>query len=122
VISLFAAALFAGSGVATAAAAPLAEVGSFDMLYALAALVAVPLGLFAGLARRRYSGHVSKAITAPRADASRTHPKALLRCNSADHLPHLSSLSYSPSTNYPQLRFRASLTEDGARRVILSKA
>jgi predicted MFS family arabinose efflux permease len=56
VISLFAAALFVGSGVATMAAAPLAEAGSFDMLFALAALVAVPLGLFAGLARHRYSG------------------------------------------------------------------
>jgi predicted MFS family arabinose efflux permease len=57
VISLFAAALFAGSGVATIAAAPLAEAGSFDLLFALAALVAVPLGLFAGLARHRYSGN-----------------------------------------------------------------
>jgi predicted MFS family arabinose efflux permease len=56
VISLFAAALFAGSGVATMATAPLAEAGSFDLLFALAALVAVPLGLFAGLARHRYSG------------------------------------------------------------------
>ena len=57
VISLFAAALFAGSGVATMAAAPLAEAGSFDLLFALAALVAVPLGLVAGLARQRYSGN-----------------------------------------------------------------
>ena len=57
VISLFAAALFAGSGVAAMAAAPLAEAGSFGLLFALAALVALPLGLFAGLARRRYSGH-----------------------------------------------------------------
>ncbi len=57
VISLFAAALFAGSGVAAMAAAPLAEAGSFGLLFALAALVAVPLGLFAGLARRRYSGN-----------------------------------------------------------------
>ena len=57
VISLFAAALFAGSGVATMAAAPLAEAGSFDLLFALAALVAVPLGLLAGLARHRYSGN-----------------------------------------------------------------
>jgi predicted MFS family arabinose efflux permease len=56
VISLFAAALFAGSGVAAMAAAPLAEAGSFDLLFALAALVAVPLGLVASLARRRYSG------------------------------------------------------------------
>jgi predicted MFS family arabinose efflux permease len=55
VISLFAAALFSGSGVAALAAAPLAEAGSYSLLFALAALVAVPLGLFAGLARRRYS-------------------------------------------------------------------
>jgi predicted MFS family arabinose efflux permease len=56
VISLFAAALFAGSGLAAMAAAPLAEAGAFGLLFALAALVAAPLGLFAGLARRRYSG------------------------------------------------------------------
>jgi predicted MFS family arabinose efflux permease len=55
VISLFAAALFAGSGVAAMAAAPLAEAGSFELLFALAALVAVPLGLFAALARWRYA-------------------------------------------------------------------
>ncbi len=57
VISLFAAALFAGSGVAAMAAAPLAEAGSYGLLFALAACVAIPLGLFAGLARRRYSEH-----------------------------------------------------------------
>jgi MFS family permease len=56
VISLFAA-LFAGSGVATMAAAPLADTGSFDLLFTIAALVAVPLGLFAGLARRRFSAN-----------------------------------------------------------------
>jgi predicted MFS family arabinose efflux permease len=56
VISLFAAALFAGSGLSAMAAAPLADAGAFGLLFALAALVAVPLGLFAGLARRRYSG------------------------------------------------------------------
>ena len=55
VISLFAAALFVGSGVAAMAAAPLAEAGAYGLLFALAALVAVPLGLFAGLARHRYS-------------------------------------------------------------------
>ena len=55
VISLFAAALFAGSGLATAAAAPLADEGRFGLLFATAALVAVPLGLFAALARRRYA-------------------------------------------------------------------
>jgi predicted MFS family arabinose efflux permease len=57
VISLFAAALFAGSAVATIAAAPLAEAGSFNVLFALGALTAVPLGLFAGLARHRYSAN-----------------------------------------------------------------
>jgi predicted MFS family arabinose efflux permease len=55
VISLFAAALFAGSGVATAAAAPLEDEGRFGFLFATAALVAMPLGFFAALARRRYA-------------------------------------------------------------------
>jgi predicted MFS family arabinose efflux permease len=54
VISFFAGALFAGSGVATAAAAPLAEAGSFGPLFAIAALTAIPLGLVGGLARLRY--------------------------------------------------------------------
>jgi len=54
VISLFAGALFAGSGVATVAAAPLAETGSFGPLFAVAALSAIPLGLVGGLARLRY--------------------------------------------------------------------
>jgi MFS family permease len=45
VISLFAAALFAGSGVATTVAAPLAEAGRFGLLFTTAAVVAVPLGL-----------------------------------------------------------------------------
>ncbi len=54
VISFFAAALFVGSGVATTAAAPLAEAGSFATLFALAAVVAVPLALLAGFARLRY--------------------------------------------------------------------
>ena len=56
VISFFAGALFVGSGLATTAAAPLAERGDFGLLFALAALVALPLGLLAGLARRRYAG------------------------------------------------------------------
>jgi len=60
VISLFAAALFAGSGLAAMAAAPLAEAGSFELLFALAALVAVPLGLFAALARWRYARNSSE--------------------------------------------------------------
>ena len=57
VISLFAAALFVGSGVATTVAAPLAEGGRFGLLFAAAAVVAVPLGLFAALARWRYAGY-----------------------------------------------------------------
>ncbi len=54
VISLFAAALFTGSGLATSAAAPLAQDDMFSLLFAIAALVALPLGLLAGLARHRY--------------------------------------------------------------------
>jgi len=42
VVSFFAGALFAGSGVATAASAPLAEAGSFGLLFALATLTAIP--------------------------------------------------------------------------------
>lgn len=56
-LTLFAAALFAGSGVATTAAAPLAEAGSFQLLFALSALLALPLGIFASLARHRYSAY-----------------------------------------------------------------
>lgn len=55
VISFFAAALFVGSGIATTAAAPLAEAGRFPLLFALAAATAIPLGLLGGLARRRYA-------------------------------------------------------------------
>lgn len=54
VVSFFAAALFAGSAVATTAAAPLAEARSYGLLFAVAALIAVPLGLLGGFARLRY--------------------------------------------------------------------
>jgi MFS family permease len=54
VISFFAAALFVGSGLAMTAA-PLAEESAFGTLFALAALVALPLGLLGSLARRRYA-------------------------------------------------------------------
>jgi len=54
VISFFATAIFVGSGVATAAVAPLAEAGSYGLLFALAAAVAAPLGLLSSLARHRY--------------------------------------------------------------------
>jgi hypothetical protein len=54
-ISFFAATLFVGSGLATTAAAPLAAESAFGTLFALAALVALPLGLIGGLARRRYA-------------------------------------------------------------------
>jgi predicted MFS family arabinose efflux permease len=54
VVSFFAGAVFAGSGVATAAAAPLAEAGSFGPLFAVAALTAIPLGLIGAVARLRY--------------------------------------------------------------------
>lgn len=51
VVSFFAGAVFAGSGVATAVAAPLAEDGSFGLLFAIAALTAIPLGIVGTLAR-----------------------------------------------------------------------
>ena len=54
VISFFAA-LSVGSGLVANAAAPLAERGAFDLIFALAALVALPLGVLGGLARRRYT-------------------------------------------------------------------
>ena len=54
VISFFVAALFAGSGIATIAVAPLAEAHSYRLLFAVAALIAVPLGLLGGLARLHY--------------------------------------------------------------------
>ena len=54
VISFFAAALFAGSGIATIAVAPLAEAHSYRLLFAVAALIAVPLGILGGLARLHY--------------------------------------------------------------------
>ncbi|MBA2344467.1 MAG: MFS transporter [Rubrobacter sp.] len=53
-ISLFAAALFTGSGLATSAAAPLAQDDLFSLLFTIAALIALPLGLIAGFSRRRY--------------------------------------------------------------------
>jgi predicted MFS family arabinose efflux permease len=54
VISFFAAALFAGSGIVTTAVAPLAEAHSYELLFAVAALIAVLLGILGGLARLRY--------------------------------------------------------------------
>ncbi|MDQ4064104.1 MAG: hypothetical protein M3122_09550 [Actinomycetota bacterium] len=44
-----------GSGLATTAAPPLAEAGRFPLLFALAALNAVPLGLLGSLALHRYA-------------------------------------------------------------------
>lgn len=60
VISFFAAALFVGSGLATTVAAPLAEAGSFGLLFAAAVLVAVPLGLLASSARSRYAARMPR--------------------------------------------------------------
>jgi hypothetical protein len=44
---------------ATTAAAPLAEAGSFGLLFTIVALIAVPLGLLSGLARLRYDPEVA---------------------------------------------------------------
>jgi L-cysteine desulfidase len=53
-LSFFAGAVFAGSGVATALAALLAEDGSFGLLFAIAALTAIPLGMICTLVRLGY--------------------------------------------------------------------
>ena len=55
VISFFAAALFVGSGISTVIAAPLAEAGDFALIFALAALTALPLGIAGAIARRSYA-------------------------------------------------------------------
>ena len=55
VISFFAAALFVGSSLTTTIAAPLAEAGSYTLIFALAAVIAIPLGLLGSLARRRFA-------------------------------------------------------------------
>ena len=57
-VSFFAAGLFVGSGSAAVVAAPLAEAGSFGVLFALAALVAVPLTLGTSFARRIHANTV----------------------------------------------------------------
>jgi MFS family permease len=55
-ISLFAMALFVGSAVSAAIAAPLAQAHRFDTLFVSAALLATLLTLVAVISRRRYSG------------------------------------------------------------------
>lgn len=54
-VALFAAFLFLGSAAGTAAAAPLAEAGSFGTVFALAALGAVPVAVVAMFGRRGYA-------------------------------------------------------------------
>jgi predicted MFS family arabinose efflux permease len=53
-VSLFVAALFVGSAIGSALGGPLADSGAYGALFALAALVAVPLTVVGGIARRRY--------------------------------------------------------------------
>jgi predicted MFS family arabinose efflux permease len=54
-VSLFAGALFLGSGVATAALAPMAGSDDWGRMFTGAAVVAAGFGVVAGLARRRFS-------------------------------------------------------------------
>jgi hypothetical protein len=56
VISFFVTTLFVGGGLATTAAAPLAQAGPYPLIFAIVALTAVPLGLLGSFARRRYAG------------------------------------------------------------------
>lgn len=53
-VSLFSASLFVGSAIGTAAFSPLADAGAFARLFGLAALVVVPFGVLAVVARARY--------------------------------------------------------------------
>ncbi|ALG08887.1 MFS transporter [Kibdelosporangium phytohabitans] len=53
-ISLFATALFAGSAVAAAAVAGLAEDGAYGTIFFIAAVLTVPLGLFGSVSRARW--------------------------------------------------------------------
>lgn len=54
-VALFAACLFLGSAIGAAAAAPLAEAGAYPVVFAVSALVAVPVAVTAALGRRRYA-------------------------------------------------------------------
>ncbi|MCI2419142.1 MFS transporter [Saccharopolyspora sp. K220] len=53
-VALFASALFLGSAIASAAAGPFAERGSFTLVFGVAAGVAVPLVIAAAVCRHRY--------------------------------------------------------------------
>jgi predicted MFS family arabinose efflux permease len=64
VVSLFAAALFVGGAVAAASLAPLADRGEYPQLFAIVALVAVPLGVAAALGRRMDDRSRSRALLA----------------------------------------------------------
>jgi predicted MFS family arabinose efflux permease len=54
VVSLFAGSLFVGSAVAAVAVAGLAEAERYDLIFVLAAVTAVPLGLLATWGRARW--------------------------------------------------------------------
>jgi predicted MFS family arabinose efflux permease len=62
-VSLFAAALFTGGAIGTAALGPLADAGSFSAVFLVAVAIAGPLGLCAALLRRRFGRRV--AVPAP---------------------------------------------------------
>jgi predicted MFS family arabinose efflux permease len=53
-ISFFAAALFVGGALATIVYGPLADDGAYSTVFAVAAAIALPLAVFAGLSRERY--------------------------------------------------------------------
>lgn len=54
-VALFAACLFFGSAVGAAVGAPLAEAGAYPVVFAVSALVGVPVAVTAALGRRRYA-------------------------------------------------------------------
>lgn len=63
VVSFFAGSLFVGSALAAVLVAELADAGRFTVIYAAYAVLAVPLGIGAGLARRRWVRPAAGACT-----------------------------------------------------------
>jgi predicted MFS family arabinose efflux permease len=73
-VSLFAFALFAGSALATVLGGGLAEDGRFSMIFTSFAVMAVPLGVAAALARARWRPDAAATDERGEGDARRVRP------------------------------------------------
>ena len=65
VVSLFAGSLFAGSAAASVAAAGFADAGRYGVVFGVAALLAVPLGVAGALGRSRWQRVAPTGSAAP---------------------------------------------------------